>query len=71
MKSKSKPRDLRELKKTEWEDLSDKSSMRTKRRRSVEEYVEKERGRMRRSVTDRIVKIKKLFLPIFTVLAAM
>jgi hypothetical protein len=45
--------------------------MRTKRRRSVEEYVEKERGRMRRSVTDRIVKIKKLFLPIFTVLAAM
>jgi hypothetical protein len=61
---------LRELKKTEWEDLSDKSSRRTKRRRSVGEYVEKERERIRRSVTDRIVKIEKLFLPIFTVLAA-
>jgi hypothetical protein len=58
------------LKKTEWEDLSDKSSRRTKRRRSVGEYVEKERERIRRSVTDRIVKIEKLFLPIFTVLAA-
>jgi hypothetical protein len=58
------------LKKTEWEDLSDKSSRRTKRQRSVGEYVEKERERVRRSVTDRIVKIEKLFLPIFTVLAA-
>jgi hypothetical protein len=70
LKSKSKPRDLKELKKTEWEDLSDKSSRRTKRQRSVGEYVEKERERVRRSVTDRIVKIEKLFLPIFTVLAA-
>jgi hypothetical protein len=61
---------LRELKKIEWEDLSDKSSRRTKRQRSVGEYVEKERERVRRSVTDRIVKIEKLFLPIFTVLAA-
>jgi hypothetical protein len=61
---------LKELKKTEWEDLSDKSSRRTKRQRSVGEYVEKERERVRRSVTDRIVKIEKLFLPIFTVLAA-
>jgi hypothetical protein len=61
---------LKELKKTKWEDLSDKSSRRTKRQRSVGEYVEKERERVRRSVTDRIVKIEKLFLPIFTVLAA-
>jgi hypothetical protein len=56
LKSRSKPRDLRELKKIEWEDLSGKSSRRTKRRRSVGEYVEKERERMGRSVTDRIVK---------------
>jgi hypothetical protein len=61
---------LRELKKIEWEDLSGKSSRRTKRRRSVGEYVEKERERMGRSVTYRIVKIEKLFLPIFAVLAA-
>jgi hypothetical protein len=61
---------LRELKKIECEDLSDKSLRRTKRRRSVRECVEKERERMERSVTDRIVKIEKLFLPIFAVLAA-
>ena len=70
LKSRSKPRDLRELKKIEWEDLSDKSSRRTKRRRSVGESVEKDRERMGRSVIDRIVKIEKLFLPIFAVLAA-
>jgi hypothetical protein len=70
LKSRSKPRDLRELKKIEWEDLSDKSSRRTKRRRSVGDSVEKERERMGRSVTDRTVKIEKLFLPIFAVLAA-
>ena len=70
LKSRSKPRDLRELKKIGWEDLSDKSLRRTNRRRSVGEYVEKERETMRRSVTDRIVKIENLFLSIFAVLAA-
>ena len=70
MKSRSKPQDLRELKKIEWEDLSDKSSRRTKKRQSVGEYMEKRRERMRRSVTDRIVKIEKLFLLIFVILAA-
>ena len=70
MKSRSKPQDLRELKKIEWEDLSDKSSRRNKKRRSVGEYMEKRRERMRRSVTDRIVKIEKLFLLIFAILAA-
>jgi cell division protein FtsL len=70
LKSRSKPQDLRELKKIEWEDLSDKSSRRNKKRRSVGEYMEKRRERMRRSVTDRIVKIEKLFLLIFAILAA-
>jgi hypothetical protein len=70
LKSRLKPRDLRELKKIGWEDLSDKSLRRTNRRQSVGEYVEKERERMGRSVTDRIVKIEKLFLPIFAILAA-
>ena len=70
MKSRSKPQDLRELKKIEWEDLSDKSSRRNKKRRSVGEYMEKRRERMRRSVTDIIVKIEKLFLLIFAILAA-
>jgi hypothetical protein len=70
LKSRSKPRDLIELKKIECEDLSDKSSRRTKRRRSVGEYVEKERERMRTSVTNRIVKIENLFFSIFAVLAA-
>jgi cell division protein FtsL len=70
LKSRSKPQDLRELKKIEWEDLSDKSSRTNKKRRSVGEYMEKRRERMRRSVTDRIVKIEKLFLLIFAILAA-
>jgi hypothetical protein len=59
---------LRELKKIEREDLSDKSSRRTKRRRSEGESGEKERERTgRRSVTDRIVNTEKLLLAIFVV----
>ena len=71
MKSRSKPRDLRELKKIEWEDLSDKSSRRTKRRRSEGEAGEKDRERTgRRSMTDRIVNAEKLLLAIFVVVGS-
>lgn len=60
LKSRSNPRDLRELKKMEWEDLMARSSSSTRRRRSVGFSGEKElqrSGRRRREMKVRVFSI--------------
>lgn len=64
LKSRSKPRDLRELKKMEWEDLIARSSRSTSMRRSVGFSGEKElqrNGRRKRRIEARKSRVFPIF----------